>query len=245
MSTEGSLAGKIALVTGASSGIGAATARALAGAGATVVVNSRSSVEAGEAVAAEVGGSYLQADVADPDAARGLVAAVLDRYGRLDVLVNNAGTTEVIAHHDLAAATPEIWLRLYATNVVAPFVIVTAALDALREAKGVVVNMGSLAGIRPTGSSVPYASSKAALHHMSMLLAATFGPDIRVNVVAPGLVDTPWTADWAGPKAYYDQVAPMKRAATPEDVAGAVLYLAAAPYLTGEVVIVDGGMQLR
>jgi NAD(P)-dependent dehydrogenase (short-subunit alcohol dehydrogenase family) len=245
MSAEGSLAGKVALVTGASSGIGAATARALAGAGAQVIVNSRSSAEAGQAVAKEVGGHYLQADVSVPEAAADLVARAVDLHGQLDILVNNAGTTEVIPHHDLAAATPEIWHRLYATNVVAPFVMITAALDALSQAQGVVVNTGSLAGVRPTGSSVPYAASKAALHHMSLLLAATFGPTIRVNVVAPGLVATPWTADWAGPRAYYEQVAPMKREASPEDVAGAILYLVSAPYLTGEVLIVDGGMQLR
>ena len=188
----------MALVTGSSSGIGAAVARSLAAEGAHVVVNSRSSVAAGEAVAAEIGGSYRQADVADPEAARALVAAVVADHGRLDILVNNAGTTRLIPHADLEAATPEIWAEIYATNVIAPFVLTTAAAPAPagRPDGGVVVNIGSLAGMRPAGSSIPYAASKAALHHQTRLLAAVLGPEIRVNAVAPGLVDTPWTADW-------------------------------------------------
>src|SRR5436305_1395314 len=124
----------VALVTGSSSGIGAEIARRLGADGYHVVVNSRSSVEAGQTIAQEVGGSYLQADVADETQARGLVDQVLSQHGRLDVLINNAGTTQVIPHGDLAAATPEIWRRLYDVNVIAPFVLVTAAEEALRAA---------------------------------------------------------------------------------------------------------------
>jgi NAD(P)-dependent dehydrogenase (short-subunit alcohol dehydrogenase family) len=187
----------VALVTGSSSGIGAEIARRLGGDGYHVVVNSRSSVETGRAVAEEVGGSYLQADVADETQARGLVDAVLAEHGRLDVLINNAGTTQVIPHGDLAAATPEVWRRLYDVNVIAPFVLVTAAESALRAAApGCVVNVSSLAGVRPTGSSIPYAASKAAFNHQTRLLAKVLGPDIRVNAVAPGLIETPWTQDW-------------------------------------------------
>src|SRR3954447_723471 len=235
----------VALVTGASSGIGAQVARRLARQGPHVVVNSRSSVEAGEAVAAEVGGSYLQADVSDEQQARGLVQRVLDQHGRLDVLVNNAGTTEVIAHHDLAAATPEIWRRLYDVNVIAPFVLVTAAEAALREAApGCVVNVSSLAGVRPTGSSIPYAASKAALNHQTVLLAKALAPGIRVNAVAPGLVDTPWTADWDGVRSAVQAMAPMRRSATPDDVAEVVMGLVRSTYVTGQVVVVDGGLGL-
>lgn len=235
---------KVALVTGSSSGIGAAVARRLAQDGCTVVVNSRSSVEAGQAVAAEIGGSYVQADVADELAARGLVDSVLTAHGRLDVLVNNAGTTQVIPHTDLAAATPEVWRHLYEVNVIAPFVLVTAAEKALREARGCVVNISSLAGVKPTGSSIPYAASKAALNHQTRLLAKALGPDIRVNAVAPGLVDTPWTQDWHEIRALVTAMAPMRRSATPDDVAEMVLGLIRSSYVTGEVVVLDGGLGL-
>jgi NAD(P)-dependent dehydrogenase (short-subunit alcohol dehydrogenase family) len=235
---------RVALVTGSSSGIGAQVARRLAAEGLHVVVNSRSSVAEGEAVAAEVGGSYLQADVSDEAQARGLVERVLAEQGRLDVLVNNAGTTEVIPHGDLAAATPQVWRRLYDVNVIAPFVLVTAAEAALREAHGCVVNVSSLAGERPLGSSIPYAASKAALSHTTRLLAKALGPDVRVNAVAPGLVDTPWTADWDEVRAAVTQGAPLRRSATPDDVAEVVLGLVRAAYVTGEVVVVDGGLNL-
>ncbi len=241
------LEGRVALVTGSSSGIGAAVARDLAAQGAHVVVNSRSSVAEGEAVASEVGGSYRQADVSDPSAGRTLIDAVVADHGRLDILVNNAGTTRVIDHHDLEAATPEIWMELYATNVVAPFVLVTAARQYLSQAPagGVVVNVGSLAGMRPVGSSIPYAASKAALHHQTRLLAAVLGPEIRVNAVAPGLVDTTWTADWDEVRAAVNAGSPMQRSATPEDVSPLVLALVLSTYVTGEVWVVDGGLQLR
>lgn len=235
---------KVALVTGSSSGIGAAIARRLAGEGFHVVVNSRSSVAEGEAVAAEVGGSYLQADVGDPVGARGLIEAVLQVHGGLDVLVNNAGTTEVIPHNDLNAATPEIWRRLYDVNVIAPFVLVTAAEEALRAAKGCVVNVSSLAGVKPTGSSIPYAASKAAFNHQTRLLAKALGPDIRVNAVAPGLIDTPWTEDWHDLRSLVSAMAPMKRTGTPEDVAEMVVALVRSTYVTGEVVVLDGGLGL-
>jgi len=241
------LSGRVALVTGSSSGIGAAVARTLAADGATVVVNSRSSVAAGEAVAAETGGTYERADVSDPAQARDLVERVVAAHGRLDVLVNNAGTTEVIPHADLEAATPEVWLRLYATNVVAPWVLTVAAVPALREAPGggCVVNVGSLAGVRPVGSSIPYAASKAALHHQTRLLAATLGPAVRVNAVAPGLVDTPWTADWDDTRATVRAMAPLRRPGVPAECAEVIHALVTSSYVTGEVWVVDGGLALR
>ncbi len=235
---------QVALVTGSSSGIGAQVARRLAADGYAVVVHSRSSVAAGQALAAEIGGTYLQADLGDEVAARGLVEGVLARYGRLDVLVNNAGMTQVIAHPDLAAATPEIWRQLYDLNVIAPFVLVTAAEQALREAQGCVVNVSSLAGVRPTGSSIPYAASKAALNHTTRLLAKALGPAVRVNAVAPGLVDTPWTQDWDEVRSLVQSMAPLRRSATPDDVAEVVLGLIRSTYVTGEVVVVDGGLGL-
>jgi len=235
---------RIALVTGSSSGIGAQVARRLAADGLTVVVSSRASVQQGQAVADEVGGSYLQADLSDEAQARGLVEGVLAAHGRLDVLVNNAGTTRVIDHADLGAATPEVWRHLYDVNVIAPFVLVTAAEQALREARGCVVNVSSLAGVHPTGSSIPYAASKAALNHSTRLLAKVLGPDVRVNAVAPGLVDTEWTRDWDEVRALVHRMAPLRRSATPDDVAEVVLGLVRAQYVTGEVVVVDGGLGL-
>lgn len=240
------MSSRVALVTGSSSGIGAEVARRLAGDDFAVVVNSRISVEAGRAVAEEVAGTYLQADVGDPQAARRLVDQVLDLHGRLDVLVNNAGTTEVIPHADLVAATPDVWRRIYEVNVIAPFVLVTAAETALRAAApGCVVNVTSLAGVRPVGSSIPYAASKAALNHTTRLLAATLGPDVRVNAVAPGLVDTPWTADWDTVREFVHAQAPMRRSASAGDVAEVVMGLVRSTYVTGEVVVVDGGLGLR
>lgn len=246
MTEPGTTQQRVALVTGSSSGIGADIARRLAGDGFSVVVNSRASVEAGEAVATEVGGSYLQADVADEVAARDLIRQVLERHGRLDVLVNNAGATEIVAHDDLAGATPEIWRRLYDINVIAPFVLVTAAEQALRAADGCVVNITSLAGVKQLGSSIPYAASKAACNHQTRLLAKALGPGIRVNAVAPGLVDTPWTvgAYWDELRAVVVALSPLRRSATPDDVAEAVLFLVRSSYVTGQVVEVDGGLGL-
>jgi NAD(P)-dependent dehydrogenase (short-subunit alcohol dehydrogenase family) len=233
----------VALVTGSSSGIGAQVARRLAHDGYDVVVNSRTA-DTGRAVADEVGGTYLQADVSDEGQARSLVDEVATRFGRLDVLVNNAGTTERIAHGNLPAATPDIWRRLYDVNVIAPFVLVTAAEQLLRASKGCVVNVSSLAGVKPTGSSIPYAASKAALNHTTRLLAKALGPDVRVNAVAPGLVATPWTEDWEDLHQLVSAMAPLRRVATPDDVAEAVLGLVRAAYVTGEVLVLDGGLGL-
>ncbi len=238
--------GQVVLVTGSSSGIGASTARHISAQGATGVVNSSSSVEAGRAVAAELGATYLQADVSvEADCAR-MVEEVVAAHGRLDVLVNNAGTTAVIPHGDLDAATPDVWRRIFDVNVVGTWQLTVAAVPHLRASgRGQVVNVSSLAGSRPVGSSIPYACSKAAVSHMTRLLANTLGPDIRVNAVAPGLVDTPWTEDWTVVREFVRSQAPLQRAATPDDVAEVIVGLARSSYVTGEVVLVDGGLNLR
>jgi ketoreductase RED2 len=119
-----------------------------------------------------------------------------------------------------------------------------AALPALREAQGSVVNISSVAGLRPTGSSIPYAASKAALNHLTVLLAKVVGPEVRVNAVAPGLIDTPWTADWEFQRAAVEAVTPLKRIGQPADVAEVVLALAGAAYVTGQVVAIDGGLTI-
>jgi len=240
-------AGQVVLITGSSSGIGAATARQFADSGATVVINSVNSVDAGRALAAELPlASYVQADIAvEADATR-LIDEVVHSHGRLDVLINNAGTTAVIPHGDLEAANPEVWRRIFDTNVIGTWQLTVAAVPHLRDSgRGQVINVSSLAGERPVGSSIPYACSKAALSHMTRLLANTLGPDIRVNGVAPGLVDTPWTEDWTVVRQFVQAQAPLQRSATPEDVAEVIMGLARSTYVTGEVVLVDGGLSLR
>ena len=224
------LAGHVVIVTGSSSGIGEAVARRFGAAGASVLVNSSRTPEAGAAVAAALPDAlYVQGDITDEEDRAALVARALERWGRIDTLVNNAGTTEVIAHHDVDAAHLGHWRRIFEVNVFGTWALTVAAVPALRAAGGSVVNVTSIAGLRPTGSSIPYASSKAALNHQTVLLAKVLGPEVRVNAVAPGLVDTPWTADW-------DVIR--------EFVAAAALALATAPYVTGQIVAVDGGLSI-
>jgi len=239
------MSNKVALITGSTSGIGAATARRLAHDGYIVALHSSRSVEAGQQMAAELpGASYHQADLADDASARTLVASVLDRHGRLDVLVNNAGLSIRIPHADLKAATPALWRQMLDVNLISPFVLVAEAEAALRRAGGCVVNIGTHAGVRPKGSSIPYAASKAALHHVTRLLALALAPDIRVNAVAPGLVLTPMTASWPDMLETWNTRAPMRRPAKPEDIADLVAALCANGYVTGEIVIADGGLNL-
>jgi ketoreductase RED2 len=238
---------KVVVVTGSSSGIGEAAARAFDAEGARVVVNSSSSVEAGEAVAAGLKrGDYVQADVSDAAACERLIAETVDRHGRLDVLVNNAGVTRVIAHHDLDAVTDEIFRRILEVNVLGTFRLTRLAMPHLRASgNGAVVNVTSVAGVRPTGSSIPYAASKAALNHLTALMANVTGPEVRINAVAPGLVRTPWTAGWGPIHEAMRERAPLARSAEPDDIATAIVDVAASPYLTGQVVVVDGGLSLR
>lgn len=237
--------GQVVAVTGSSSGIGAATARAFADAGASVLVNSARSVADGEAVAASLPDAYyVQGDITDPGVPECLVAAAVERWGRLDILVNNAGTTALIPHHDFQAASVDVWRRIFEVNVFGTWAMSVAAMPALREARGSIVNVASVAGVRPTGSSIPYAASKAALNHLTVLLAKVVGPEVRVNAVAPGLVDTPWTEDWDVVREVVRQVAPLRRSGQPEDVAQVILALAGADYVTGQVVVVDGGLSI-
>ena len=240
----------VALVTGSTSGIGEAIARRLAHEGYAVVLHSRSSAETGRALASALGhAAYVQADLAqDADRTR-LVREAAALWGRLDILVNNAGISRAIPYADLATATSSVWHELHDINVVAPFRLVAEAEPLLREAArrgrpGCVVNISSHAGIRPKGASIPYAASKAALNHVTRLLALSLAPDVRVNAVAPGLVDTPLTADWTAAQELWRERSPMRRAASPNDIAHAVMMLVASDYLTGEILLCDGGLNL-
>lgn len=241
---------RVALITGSTSGIGAATARRLARDGYKVALHSRSSAEVGKRMADELAGaSYHQADLADERATRGLIAAVLKQHGRLDVLVNNAGQSIRIPHTDLKAATPAVWRRMLDVNLIAPFVLITEAEPALRKSAEAgrpasIVNIGTHAGVRPKGASIPYATAKAGLHHVTRLLALALGPAIRVNCVAPGLVETPMGANWPEATELWNTRSAMRRPAKPEDIADLVAALVANDYVTGEIVIADGGLNL-
>ncbi len=240
------LTGQAVIVTGSSSGIGEAIARRCAAAGAGVLVNSATSVDAGEAVAASLPDAlYVQADISDPESGPRLVEAALDRWGRLDGLVNNAGRTCEVPLQDLESLTPDHWHRVFDTNVIGTFFVTQAALEPLRAAEdGWVVSITSIAGIRQTGSSLPYAVSKAALDHLTTHLAKSVGGKVRVNAVAPGLVATPWTETWDSLKSGVSAIAPMGRVATAEDVADACEALIVNRYVTGQTLLVDGGLGL-
>ena len=236
----------VVIVTGSSSGIGEAIARRLAAGGARIVVNSARSVDAGRAVAEGLPDAcYVQGDISDPATAQALVGAARERWGRLDGLVNNAGVTVDVPLADVDSVTAEHWERVLGVNVVGTFLVSQAALPLLREAPdGWIVNITSIAGIRQTGSSLPYAVSKAALDHLTTILAKHAGGGVRVNAVAPGLVATPWTETWDQLKAGVEAIAPLHRVATPEDIAEACASLVATRYATGQTLLVDGGLGL-
>jgi len=240
------LTGKAVIVTGSSSGIGAAVARRLSGLGAGIVVNSASSAQAGQRIAAELADAvYVQGDIGDPATAAALVAAAEQRWGRLDGLVNNAGVTVDVPLDDIDAVTAGHWDKVLRINVAGTFLVSQAALPLLRRAgDGWIINITSLAGIRQTGSSLPYAVSKAAVGHLTAIMAKHAGGGVRVNAVAPGLVATPWTEQWHDRRAGVELVAPLHRVATPEDIAEACLALITTRYATGQTFLVDGGLGL-
>lgn len=241
---------RVALVTGSTSGIGMAIAKRLAKDGFTVAFHSKSSVLTGQSLAeAHPGSSYCQADLSDQSQSRHLIAEVLAQHGRLDVLVNNAGMSATIPHTSLKEASAEIWRNLYEVNVIAPWTLIAEAEIALRqsssrECPSCILNISSHAGIRPKGASIPYSASKAALNHMTKMLAVSLAPLIRVNAIAPGLVDTPMSKDWTAARKLWEDRSPMGRGAQPEEIAQVASMVIASHYLTGEIIISDGGLNL-
>ena len=239
---------KVALVTGSATGIGRASAIRLAKQGFAVAVNySRSAQEAEETLhevqKLGVPTLLIRANVARDDEVRQMVERIIQEWGRVDVLVNNAGTTRFIDHRQLDALTEEIWDEILGVNLKGAFYCCRAVIPhMLAKDGGAIVNITSVAGIVGIGSSIPYAASKGALNTMTRSLARAFAPKIRVNAVAPGPVLTRWLADHMDHVERQLAFTPMQRAATAEDVADVVCFLVTGTtYITGQVIVVDGG----
>jgi len=247
---------QVVIVTGAGTGVGAAAAKRLAGAGARVIVNysrSRDEAEATAAACRETGGeaAAVQGDVASDGDCRRLAAEAIARWGRIDGLVNNAGTTVFRGGADFDALTLEDFQRVYAVNVVGAFQMARAVAPQMKaQGKGSIVNTSSIAGVMGIGSSIAYAASKGAMNTLTLSLARTLAPEIRVNTVAPGFITGRWWREKMG-EGYDAMVAdvesrtPLKRAGTPEDMAAAAVWLLAGDVnITGEILISDAGMHL-
>jgi 3-oxoacyl-[acyl-carrier protein] reductase len=242
------MAQQVALVTGSATGIGRAVALQLARQGVAVAVNySRSEKEARETFddvqKQGVPAVLCKANVAHETEVKRMVEACRQELGGLDILINNAATTRFIDHTDLDALTEEVWDELLAVNVKGAYFCSRAALPIMQErGGGSIVNVSSVAGLAGVGSSIAYAASKAALNCMTKSLARAFAPAVRVNAVAPGPVLTRWLAPHMDHVEKQLVLTPMKRAATPEDIADVVVFLATGTTLmTGQIVVVDGG----
>jgi 3-oxoacyl-[acyl-carrier protein] reductase len=244
---------KVAIITGSASGIGAATAIELSKRGWGVLINYSKSADKAKEVAAKCKDSILvQADTGEDADCRKLAKAALDKWGRIDALVNNAGTTKFVKHPDLDGLSADDFLRIYRVNVVGPFQMARACAPALKQAKGAVVNVSSVASQLGTGSSIAYGASKSALNAMTYSLARVLGPEVRVNAVCPGFVDTPWQSNALGAAGaskaaeHYSAMVPLKDYARPEDIAETIIWLIeGARQVTGEAIFVDGGMHIQ
>ena len=242
------------IVTGSSSGVGAATALALARQGAGVAINFSREAAPAEEVArqcAAAGGDavVVRADVAEDGDCRRLAAAALERWGRLDGLVNNAGTTRFAAMRNLAALSAEDFHHIYAVNLIGPYQMIRACEPALRAARGAVVNVSSIAGSLGIGSSHAYACSKGALNTLTVSLARALAPDIRVNAVLPGFTETRWLKEGLGPeyervRAAWCEKAVLGTTMMAEDVAAAIVSLLHATKVTGQLHTIDAGRGL-
>ncbi len=251
------LNGRVAIVTGGGTGIGRAVCVRLAKAGAAaVVVNYSRSADDANATANEVAnlgakGIAQKADVSDEAQVVAMIEDAKKRFGRLDVLVNNAGTTHFIPHPDLDALTDEVWDDILSVNLKGTFFCCRAAAPELRKVKGAIVNVASVAGHRASGSSIAYAVSKAGVLQLTRALALALAPDVRVNSVSPGLVSSRWFRQRFGDDATAElesstaERAPLKAVATPDHVAQAVMAFVENDLITGQDVVVDGGGMIK
>lgn len=249
---------KVSIVTGSATGLGAAVAVKLAERGSRVVVNyTKSEKEAKETLAAVrakgVDAILAQGDVSNDEDCRRIAKAAIDQWGRIDVLVNNAGTTQFANHADLEALNADDFLAIYRVNVVGAYQMIRACAPHMKAAgKGSVVNISSIAGVTGIGSSVAYAASKGALNTMTLSLARSLAPEIRVNAVCPGFIGTRWFSDRFGEEQFQkirkqqEASTPLARAGTPEDIATSVVFFAGegSDHITGETLITDAGMHL-
>ena len=242
-----------ALVTGAATGIGRSAAIALAKSGYNVAVNFSRSEDSAKITAQEVeaaGGKALlhRCDVSDDAGARAMIAAVEKEFGRLDALINNAGTTVDVAPTNFEEMTVESWNRVFSVNVLGVFLVTRAAAPLLKKSpNGCIVNTCSIAGLRPSAQPLPYAASKAAVANLTKTLANALGPQIRVNAVAPGWIEGEWmkrtlAENYTGLMSRRAKYTPLKRCCTEDDVADSMLSLILHNrFVTGEIIIVDGG----
>lgn len=250
--------GGVAIVTGSSSGVGAACARQLAERGAHLVINYASNAEGGESTrqACEAFGvetEVVQADVSKDADCRRLAQAAMDRWGRIDALVNNAGTTKFCDHSNLEGLIDQDFQDIYAVNTIGPYQMVRAVEPAMRQGgRGAIVNVASIAGVMGVGSSIAYAASKGALITMGLSLARVLGPQIRLNTVCPGFIQGDWLEAgmgedrYAATKAFLEETTPLRLTTTPDTVAEGILYfICGADVITGETLIMDGGQHLN
>lgn len=240
--------GKVALVTGGGTGVGRATVLQLARRGYAVAVNySRSQQDAEQTVrdAQDLGAHALAlaGNVAQDAEVRSMVARCRATWGRLDVVVNNAGTTHFIDHVNLEAVTDQVWDEILSVNLKGAFQVCRAAIPLLRESGGgAIVNVASVAGVSGAGSSIPYAASKGALITLTKSLAKAFAPDIRVNAVCPGVIVSRWLADHQEMIDAALKVTPLGKASSTDDIADVITFLACdAQNMTGQALVIDGG----
>ena len=248
------LDGRTVLVTGAASGIGLATAELFAARGTRVALNYLPNDERGPAAVERMranGHAVIAApgDVSSPHSVEKMVRDAIAGLGRLDFLVNNAGTpatVEPISPGELDRLTDEFWATILGTNLLGPFRCTRAAASALKSAQGAVCNTASVAGRNMPGSSMAYGASKAGLINLTKNLARALAPQVRVNAVAPGFVDSDWTRQWpAERKQASIERTLLKRACAPADIAAAIVFLCAdAAMVTAQTLVVDGGYSL-